>query len=120
MNIPHKLLLLICIHLFFISTLQAQDATLFTRLQPKRTGIDFKNELTESLDQNIIAYEYFFNGGGIAAGDINNDGLTDLYFTGNMVDCRLYLNHGNLKFEDITQKAGVARACRMENGCHHG
>ena len=116
MNIPHKLLLLICIHLFFISTLQAQDATLFTRLQPKRTGIDFKNELTESLDQNIIAYEYFFNGGGIAAGDINNDGLTDLYFTGNMVDCRLYLNRGNLKFEDITQKAGVAGHAGWKTG----
>src|SRR4030095_8015221 len=62
----------------------------------------------ESTDLNIIAYEYFYNGGGVAAGDINNDGLIDLYFTGNMVENKLYLNKGNMVFEDITRQAGVA------------
>ncbi len=71
------------------------------------TGIDFVNTLTESQDQNILDYLYFYNGGGVAIGDINNDGLPDIYFVGNQVGNRLYLNKGNMKFEDITEKAGV-------------
>ena len=81
---------------------------LFTLLAPEQTGIAFENTLTESLNGNVLMYEYFYNGGGVAVGDLNNDGLDDLYFSGNMVPNRLYLNKGNMQFEDITDKARVA------------
>ena len=81
---------------------------LFTLLPSSSTHIDFKNQLTETEQSNIIEYLYFNNGGGVAAGDINNDGLIDLYFTSNQKANKLYLNKGDLKFEDITDAAGVA------------
>jgi len=82
---------------------------LFTRVSASRTGIDFRNMLKETdPDFNIMQYPYFYNGGGVAVGDINNDGLPDICFTGNMVRNRLYLNKGNFQFEDITDRAGVA------------
>jgi hypothetical protein len=81
---------------------------LFSLLSPSSTNIDFKNQLTETEQANMIEYLYFNNGGGVAAGDINNDGLVDLYFTSNQGPDKLYLNKGNFKFEDITDAAGVA------------
>ena len=84
------------------------DVALFTLLSTASTGIDFENQLTETEEFNIIEYLYFNNGAGVAAGDINNDGLTDLYFSSNQHDNTLYLNKGGLSFEDITEKAGVA------------
>lgn len=81
--------------------------TLFQLLSAEQSGVRFENKLNESESQNILAYEYFYNGGGVAAADFNNDGLTDLYFTGNQVNNKLYLNRGQLSFEDITQQAGV-------------
>jgi len=80
----------------------AEGKQLFTLLTPEQTRIHFQNELTEGLNTNILMYEYFYNGGGVAAGDFNNDGLVDIYFTSNMSDNKLYLNRGNLEFEDIT------------------
>ena len=71
-------------------------------------GVEFQNNLTYTEDFNPYTYRNFYNGGGVAIGDINNDGLLDIYFTGNIVDNRLYLNKGNWQFEDITEKAGVA------------
>ncbi|MCB0588980.1 MAG: VCBS repeat-containing protein, partial [Phaeodactylibacter sp.] len=68
----------------------------------------FANQLTETEDLNVLSYEYFYNGGGVAVGDINNDGLPDLYFSGNMVPNKLYLNKGNFQFEDVTEVAGLA------------
>lgn len=81
---------------------------LFSLLSPSSTHVSFKNKLTETEQSNIIEYLYFNNGAGIAAGDINNDGLADLYFTSNQNSNKLYLNRGNLKFEDITSAAGVS------------
>jgi len=72
------------------------------------TGIDFSNDITETDELNVLNFEYMYNGGGIAVGDVNGDGLPDLYFTGNQVADRLYLNKGGLKFEDVTDRAGVA------------
>jgi hypothetical protein len=81
---------------------------LFKLLQPEQTHIDFANTLTEGLNTNVLMYEYFYNGGGVAVGDLNGDGMQDLYFTGNMTDNKLYLNQGNMQFKDITTDAGVA------------
>lgn len=85
------------------------DKPLFEKLEADKSGIQFANIVTESEQENILNYEYFYNGGGVASGDFNNDGFVDLYFTGSQVDNKLYLNKGaNLQFEDITEKAGVA------------
>ncbi|GAA3579117.1 VCBS repeat-containing protein [Snuella lapsa] len=81
--------------------------TLFTQLSALQTGIDFVNEIPESSVMNSMVYEYFYNGGGVAIGDINNDGLQDVYFTSNLKENRLYLNKGRFKFEDVTEKAKV-------------
>lgn len=80
---------------------------LFTLLPPSSTNVDFKNKLTENEQSNIIEYLYFNNGGGVAAGDINNDGLIDLYFSSNQGRNKLFLNKGGFRFEDITEKSGV-------------
>lgn len=79
-------------------------------LPPSETGIHFRNMLSEqpAPHRTELLYEYFSNGGGVAAGDLNGDGLEDLYFTGNMAYNGLYLNRGNLQFEDVTRAAGVA------------
>ena len=81
---------------------------LFTLLKSRNTNIHFSNDLTEGEDMNMIEYLYFNNGGGVAAGDINNDGMVDLFFTANQVSDRLYLNTGNFEFRDITESAGVS------------
>lgn len=81
---------------------------LFENPSSKSTGLAFTNTLTESDSLNILDYLYFYNGGGVAVGDINNDGLPDIYLSGNQIKNKLYLNKGNLKFEDITQTAQVA------------
>ncbi|MEJ7813066.1 MAG: VCBS repeat-containing protein [Gemmatimonadaceae bacterium] len=82
--------------------------TLFERLAPEATGVGFVNELPEAADFNILNYLYYYNGGGVAAGDVNGDGLPDLYFSSNLGPNRLYLNKGNYRFEDVTARAGVA------------
>lgn len=96
---------------FCLCTLFAcqQKKTLFTLVDPDSSGIRFANKLEERKLFGILYFLYYYNGGGVATGDINNDGLTDIYFTANSRgNNRLYLNKGNFQFEDITAKAGVA------------
>lgn len=88
----------------------------FIKLSAKQTGIDFQNSLEESEEFNIIEYLYYYNGGGVAVGDINNDGLSDIYFTANEQENKLYLNKGNLAFQDITLSAGVEMSGLWKTG----
>ena len=85
-----------------------KSTRLFTKLPGDSTGVNFKNTLTFDQEFNIYTYRNFYNGGGVGLGDINNDGLIDIYFTSNQGSNKLYLNKGNFKFEDVTDKAGVA------------
>ena len=86
-----------------------QSGRLFTRLSSSQTNIEFRNELKNRKGFGILYYLYYYNGGGVAVGDVNNDGLPDLYFTANSKGGnKLYLNKGNFQFEDVTEKAGVA------------
>ncbi|WP_318310523.1 VCBS repeat-containing protein [Flagellimonas crocea] len=85
----------------------SKKETLFTLLTPEETGVTFINKVENQKNFNIFKYRNFYNGGGVAIGDINNDGLQDIYLTGNMEPNRLYLNKGNMQFEDISESAGV-------------
>lgn len=80
---------------------------LFEMLPPAKTGITFANNLKEGLNTNILMYEYFYNGGGVATADFNGDGLIDIYFTSNMEGNKLYLNKGNMTFADVTSISGT-------------
>ena len=89
---------------------------LFTDLNTIDTGVDFQNTVTNSPDFNIFTYRNYYNGGGVAIGDINNDNLQDVYFTSNMGENKLYLNLGNFKFKDISLTAGVTDSNRWSTG----
>jgi len=84
------------------------EKPLFTLLDSSKTGILFNNVISEDFNSNILNYQAFYNGGGVAVGDLNNDGLEDIYFSANMTNNKLYLNNGHMKFTDITDIAGVA------------
>ena len=93
-----------------------KNPTLFRLLPPMQTGVNFKNIITENDKLNILNEAYIYNGGGVGIGDFNNDGLADIYFSGNMVSNKLYLNKGSLKFQDITLAAGVGGEGRWCTG----
>ncbi|MFV5688718.1 VCBS repeat-containing protein [Flavobacterium sp. ZT3R25] len=92
--------------LLIVGCSKKQDQ-LFDKLSPEKSNITFNNQLDPSKNISILDYLYYYNGGGVALGDINNDGLVDIYFTSNQGKNKLYLNKGGNKFEDITTKAGV-------------
>lgn len=83
------------------------DETMFKMVSSDYSGLTFSNTITENETLNILDYEYLYNGGGVGIGDFNLDGLPDIIFSGNMVPSRIYLNLGNLKFEDITSSSGI-------------
>lgn len=99
---------------FAFTTMAAAGCTLFEEshtflsLPSTQTGVTFSNDIETTSEFNILNYLYFYDGGGVSIGDVNNDGLSDLYFTANMKSNKLYLNKGNFEFEDITSEAGVA------------
>lgn len=102
------LLAIIAIVTFFSCTTKEEASnTLFTKLNANITNINFKNEVANTKDLNIFKYRNFYNGGGVAIGDINNDGLPDVFFTANIKKNVLYLNKGNFEFENITRKAKI-------------
>ena len=86
---------------------QPATGTLFEEVLPAISGIAFQNTVVQRGSENVLNYPYYFNGGGVALGDLNNDGLVDVFFTGNQVPNKLYLNKGDFKFEDISDRAGV-------------
>src|ERR1051325_6881751 len=85
----------------------ARAPSLFRLLSPAQTGVTFANAIATNDSLNAQTDVYVYNGAGVAVGDIDNDGLPDIFFTGNMVSSRLYLNKGNMRFEDITRSAGL-------------
>src|SRR6516165_5149706 len=84
-----------------------REQPIFEVLDHKRTGLDFSNKLTPTQQFNVFKYMYYYNGGGVGAGDFNNDGKIDLFFAGNQTPDRLYLNTGNLQFRDVTAEAKI-------------
>lgn len=99
--------ILVFVFLSLTNCTNDHDDKLFRLRESSRTGLTFNNTITISDSLNAVTFEYIYNGGGAAVGDVNNDGKKDLFFSGNMVSSRLYLNEGNLKFEDVTDQAGV-------------
>ncbi|HEX9129003.1 MAG TPA: VCBS repeat-containing protein, partial [Gemmatimonadaceae bacterium] len=95
---------------------EPHSPALFELLKPEATGVTFANNLPEKPDFNILNYLYYYNGGGVAVGDIDGDGLPDLYFISNLGPNKLYRNKGNYQFEDITDKAGIADSIGWKTG----
>ena len=106
--------------LISLFTISCKEKTLFTQLDSDKTGIAFSNRIAENDTLNILTFEYVYNGGGVAMGDFNNDNLTDIYFTGNTTENKLYINKTQkgeaLHFEDVTHKAGVTGENRWSSG----
>jgi hypothetical protein len=92
------------------------SSKIFEEIQVSESGINFRNDLTVSDSMNFFTYGYFYMGGGVAVGDFNNDGLQDVFFTGNMVDNQLYLNKGDLNFENITASSGIESEAKWFTG----
>jgi len=106
---------IVCCLFFLLLSCNNNDA-LFVTVSSNKTQIKFQNNLTSTTDLNILNYLYYYNGAGVAAADFNNDGLVDLYFTGNQTADKLYLNSGQLRFKDVTDKAQINNALPWTTG----
>jgi hypothetical protein len=111
-----NLILFSLVSLLIFTGCKREPGTLFKLLSSEDTGIEFVNKIEETDTFNIITTEYIYNGGGVGIADFNNDGLQDVIFAGNLVPNRLYLNRGNLKFEDVTEAADVNVKGRWNSG----
>ncbi|MCY4562707.1 MAG: VCBS repeat-containing protein [Flavobacteriaceae bacterium] len=113
----HLMLLIgLCLTTFTIGCSIKQKPITFEKLSSQDTGVDFSNIIIETDSLNYFKFPYMYMGGGVSVGDINNDGLSDVFFTGNMVPNKLYLNQGSLSFKDISLDAGVAGDNRWFTG----
>ncbi len=112
-------LLIMAVPIFILSgckTSSKKENAMFEVLDNKKTGLDFSNKLTPGLQFNMFTYMYFYNGAGIGAGDFNNDGLIDLFFSSNQGENKLYLNKGNLTFTDVTKQAAIPQDSGWSTG----
>ncbi len=105
-----------CIILISSCSVEEPGDKLFQPLSASETNVEFRNDLVFSEDFNIYKYRNFYDGGGVAVGDLSGNGLPDLYFSSNLGDTRLYFNKGNFIFEDVTEKAGVAGTKKWSAG----
>jgi enediyne biosynthesis protein E4 len=117
-NITHRTtaFFLFVVGCAFQSCTPKDETQLLELLPTQYTGVDFTNQLYEDENLNIITFEYFYNGAGVGIGDVNNDGLQDIFFSGNMVSNRLYLNKGDMRFENITKSSGLATLGKWATG----
>ena len=111
-----NIIILLIFSMFFACQADKNSPSLFTLLTSAETNVDFVNRLDFNADFNIYTYRNFYNGGGVAVGDVNNDGLMDIFFTANMKSNRLYLNKGDFKFEDVTEYAGIGGSHTWSTG----
>lgn len=111
-----KYISLLFISIFFLSCQSSSNERLFVDLTAEETGLDFLNRLSNAAEFNMIDYLYYYDGGGVAVGDINNDGLSDIYLVSNEGDNALYLNLGEMNFQDISESAGVKSPGLWKNG----
>jgi hypothetical protein len=95
---------------------EEKGSALLRLVDPDDSGIDFVNKITPTATMNILTLEYIYNGGAVAVGDFNNDGLSDLFFTGNMIPNKLYINKGKLQFEDVSEEAGIGGFYKWKSG----
>lgn len=102
-----KIYILQVIFFLIISNLYCQNSPLFEKISSNKSNITFNNEIVETKDENIFIYDNFYAGAGVGLGDFNNDDLLDIYFCGNLVEDKLYINKGNFEFEDITKQSGI-------------
>ncbi|MDQ2657723.1 MAG: VCBS repeat-containing protein, partial [Bacteroidota bacterium] len=100
----------------FFAKCSCGDSHLFRLVPPSESGIDFNNALPETDSLNILTVDYLYHGAGVAIGDFNNDSLSDIFFTGNIVSNKLYLNRGDLRFEDVTATTGLSATTRWKSG----
>ncbi len=100
-------LFLVCMGVMLSSSGFTQPAELFQLKSAEDCGITFNNRIVDDKEANLLIYDGFYAGAGVAIGDLNGDGLQDLYFAGNQVHDQLYINEGDLKFSEVSEKAGI-------------